>query len=485
MKKLIWATIALVCSVSLYGQNTKERLTEHVRILTADSLSGRQFGEPSALVAAEYVASEFADAGLEPYADGTYLQPFIAGDRQGYNVIGILWGNDPVLQNEWIILGAHFDHLGITDEGTVFHGADDNASGTAVLVETARNLSDRSGELARSVMFVAFDGEEAGLWGSRHLATHLPEGEVKFMASLDMVGWLKEGKLKIAGVAMLDEGEAIFANNDTEGLELKLKDFDSFFIGGSDHDPFASREIPAVHITTGMKSPYHKPADTADKIDYDGMTLITDYMTSRTVDMAGRDILASSGKASFKHGGQPEPLLITAGMSASLGGNFHHYKNGALEGKSGFAWNAGVWAQINLGNFFTLRPKVAFEQRNARWPLDFEDRTYARFHTDGIYVPLDLMFKFRMEKRSSMYAYLFVGGYYSRILGGKIGGDKIDFNTPGAGFNRDEWGMQWGAGFNIHRVSIEGSSRFGITRVVRRGGKITDRAGYFSVGYRF
>lgn len=486
MKRLLWATFALVFAVPSHAQesarDSKERLTEYVYTLTSDSLEGRKFGTPSGFAAAEYVAARFAEAGLETYGEGGYLHPFEAG-MQGYNVIGVLRGNDPELKDEWLILGAHFDHLG--RRGTaIYHGADDNASGTAVLIETARNLAARRGELRRSVMFVAFDGEEAGLLGSRYLTGNLPEGEVKLVASLDMVGWLRASKrLRIAGVATLDDGKKIFGNVDGGGEWLKLKKFDTFIMGGSDHDPFGSMGIPALHISTGMRSPYHKPEDTPDKIDYEGLALISGYMTSATAEIASRDKLDASGKISYKH--KTEPML-TAGITASIGNNRHIYRKGALDGKSAFAWNAGVWAQVNFGNW-AIRPGVVYEQRRAKMPVDFGQRTSTILQTGGIYTPLDVMYKLPFAARGNMYLYLFVGGYYSRVLTGTLGGDKVDFSAAGA-LRRNEWGLQFGGGVAIYKFRMEGVSRYGLTDIYPAGvghDGIRNASAYFSVGYRF
>lgn len=483
MKRVLWAFSVLICGVS-YAQDSKERLTEYVYTLASDSLEGRKFGTPSNLVAAEYIAARFAEAGLETYGGRGYLHRFEVGMREGYNVIGVLEGNDPELKEEWLIIGAHFDHLGKRGE-SVYYGADDNASGTAVMMEMARNLAEKRTELRRSVMFVAFDGEESGLLGSADLAENLPEGEVKFMASLDMVGWLREGKtLNISGVAMLDDGEKMLRSVDGAGEWLKFKKFDTSVFTGSDHDSFASKGIPALHITTGTKSPYHRPEDTAEKIDYEGMALITGYMTSATVEMASRDKLDASGKLSFKH--QIKEPLLTAGITASIGNNLHHYRKGALDGKSAFAWNAGVWAQFNFGNW-AVRPRVVYEQRRAKMPVDFEQRTSTILQTGGIYVPLDLIYKLRLDGMQPVYLYLFAGGYYSRVMTGRLGGDKVDFSDAGAPF-RNEWGVQCGGGLNIYKFWMEGVSRFSLTDVYPAGvgqDGIRNISAYFSVGYRF
>lgn len=492
MKKLFWMVFALACAMPSYGQQTKERLTEHVYTLASDSLEGRRSGTRAAFVAAGYVASQFAGAGLETWGDAGYLHPFETGGRERYNVIGVLPGCDPLLKDEWIILGAHFDHMGRRSrDSAIYHGADDNASGTAVLIETARELARRRGELRRSVMLVAFDAEELGLVGSKHLAENLPEGEVKLMASLDMVGWLhKDKKLRIAGVAMLDGGKEMLRSDEGRGPKLKLKNFDTFIFGGSDHEPFALKGIPALYISTGFKSPYHEPEDTADKIDYDGLALITGYMTDVTAGIASRDRIQASGKLSFKH--RKEPLLA-AGVSVAVGDNGHLYKRGALDGKRAFAWNAGLYAQFNFGKYLAVRPRVVYEQRRAKMPFDAGGQTLTQMlqnseilHTSGLYVPLEVMFKARFDGTQNIYIYLFGGGYYSRLFTATRGGTKVDFSAAEA-MRRDEWGLQCGAGINVYKFWLEGVGRFGLTDVYPKGAdsRIRNASAYFSVGYRF
>jgi hypothetical protein len=486
MKKLFCALAAFACAVSVHGQTTRELLTEHVYTLAADSLEGRQSGTEGGRKAAEYVAARFAEAGLAALDSAGYLRPFTTRSRPCYNVVGVLRGSDSALRDEWIVLGAHLDHLGKNEKGDIFNGADDNASGTAVMIETARNLVARRGELRRSVLFVAFDAEEAGLVGSDFFVKNMPVGEVKLMENLDMVGWLREGKkLRIAGVAMLDDGKALFgAANAAAGIPLELKKFDTMIMSGSDHEPFALMGIPAMHITTGTESPYHKPEDTAEKIDYEGLTAITAYMTDVTASAATVERLESSGRRSFKHGREP---MFTAGVTASAGSNYHRYRDGALDGKNAFAWNGGLYAQLNFGNW-ALRPKVMYEQRGAKVPLDFNERTSTLMRTGGLHVPLDVVYKFRGTgsgyNPQGGFIYIFGGGYYSRALSGKVGGEKMDFAAAGAP-GRDEWGLQWGIGVNVYKLWLESNVRYGLSGVFPEGGKIGNRSSYFSVGYRF
>jgi Zn-dependent M28 family amino/carboxypeptidase len=191
------------------------------------------------------------------------------------NVIGILEGSDPVLKNEAIVIGAHYDHLGHGGEGSlaprsgeIHHGADDNASGTAGLLELARTLSSQ--RLKRTVVFIAFSGEEEGLLGSSYYVNHpiVPIANTIAMLNMDMIGRMKDNKLIVGGVGTAPEWRQLIAKVNPDGprhLELTLNE-DGF--GPSDHSSFYSKQVPVLFFWTGTHEDYHKPSDTADKINY-------------------------------------------------------------------------------------------------------------------------------------------------------------------------------------------------------------------------
>ncbi|HQZ82647.1 MAG TPA: M28 family peptidase [Pyrinomonadaceae bacterium] len=197
-----------------------------------------------------------------------------------YNIIGVLPGIDPKLKDEVIVIGAHYDHLGRGGSGSlapnsteIHHGADDNASGTAAIIEIARNFA-RAKNNARTLLFISFSGEEEGLFGSNWYVNHptLPIAQTVAMINLDMVGRLNEGKLTIGGMGTASEWKALVEkhSNDTSGkpiFHLQLSD-DGF--GPSDHSSFYGKKIPVLFFFTGTHADYHKPSDTAEKINYDG-----------------------------------------------------------------------------------------------------------------------------------------------------------------------------------------------------------------------
>lgn len=206
---------------TLAQQEVKEKLEKHVYTLAADSLNGRQAGSIYAMITSDYIAHQFSEAGVEPFFPDDYFQPFLLpklvnnGKSTYRNVVGIIRGNDSILKDEFIVVGAHFDHLGYEiKNGTkiVYNGADDNASGVATLIELARALKQQQSQLKRSIVVVAFDAEELGLYGSQYFAYSriLPIQNIKLMLSIDMVGWYKAlGKIIYEGTGTIDNGAAI------------------------------------------------------------------------------------------------------------------------------------------------------------------------------------------------------------------------------------------------------------------------------------
>jgi hypothetical protein len=202
-------------------------------------------------------------------------------------------GEAPAIDpRETIVLGAHYDHLGFggvnsaaPGETAIHHGADDNASGTAMLVEVARILRDR-GPLPRSILFVAFSGEERGLLGSAHYTANaaVPLADTVAMVNLDMVGRLTDNKLIIHGTG---------TGTGLDALVDRLVGAHNFEVakepggfGPSDHSSFYAKKIPVLHIFTGSHSDYHRPTDTAEKIDYDGMVRIAGLVADAVAELA-------------------------------------------------------------------------------------------------------------------------------------------------------------------------------------------------------
>jgi hypothetical protein len=200
------------------------------------------------------------------------------------NVVAVLPGADATLRDQNIVIGAHYDHLGFGNVGArnsaavgqIHPGADDNASGTATLLDLARRLSQLPAKPARSIVFAAFSGEELGLFGSRHFVNHsefIPGS--KAMLNLDMVGRLRDNRLTVSGGRSGQDLSSIVTGG-AQDLTLTVGQNDD--VGRSDHLSFYNKKIPVLHFSTGVHGDYHRPSDTWDKLNIDGMARISDLV---------------------------------------------------------------------------------------------------------------------------------------------------------------------------------------------------------------
>lgn len=215
---------------------------------------------------------------------------------QSYNVIGILEGTDFNLKNEAIVIGAHYDHLGRGGAGSlaansreIHNGADDNASGVAALLELARYFSN-SKTNKRTLVFIAFGGEEEGLLGSKFYVNNpvFPLDKTVAMINMDMVGRLKDNKLTVGGIGTASEWKSLVEERNKisgEFISFALQLNEDGF-GPSDHASFYAKQVPVLFFFTGTHLDYHKPTDTAEKINYSGLNQITKYVSEivKTVD---------------------------------------------------------------------------------------------------------------------------------------------------------------------------------------------------------
>lgn len=208
------------------------------------------------------------------------------------NVIAVLEGEGP-LADETVVVGAHYDHLGRGGEGSadpnskeIHNGADDNASGTAVLVEIARTLAARDKKLPRRVVFLAFTGEERGLLGSAHYIRQplFPLEKTVAMLNMDMVGRLQDNKLIVNGAGTAKQFAAWLDEANAETKFELIKKPSGF--GPSDHASFYAKQIPVLHFFTGSHKDYHRPSDDHDKLDFDGMRRTADLVALLTEKVA-------------------------------------------------------------------------------------------------------------------------------------------------------------------------------------------------------
>ena len=294
-----------------------------VRYLASDALEGRGTGTPGNDSAAAFIARRFSSMGLAPAfsstvdrvcghagprrapCDGRFVQAFVArsvaaahaglpGELPTQNVAAVVRGTDPALRDEYVILGAHFDHLGRSAFGAldpdavnaIRNGADDNASGTAAVMELARLLHRNPPK--RSVIFVTFSGEELGLLGSQWFVDHLPvpAEKVRAMLNFDMVGRMQGDRVIIYGVATAQElSEIVTRANAVAPLQVTATG-DGF--GASDHSSFYAKNLPVLHFFTNVHDDYHKASDDADKVNAAGLSRVVSLAERITREIADR-----------------------------------------------------------------------------------------------------------------------------------------------------------------------------------------------------
>jgi len=294
MKKTIISILFIIFSnFILIAQNKQEiinKMIDEVTYLASDALEGRETGTDSEKLAAKYISSKFEEYNLTKRGQEGYLQYFEATIKEnphtqsvkrkitGINVVGYIDNK----QQQTIIIGAHYDHLGYgyfgslhDGEKEVHNGADDNASGVSILINLANSLTDIKNY---NYLLIAFSGEEHGLFGSSYYAKNptIDLEKVRFMVNFDMVGRLnKENTLALNGIGTSSKWEDLI--NDANKFDFKLKTTESG-IGPSDHTSFYLQDIPVIHLFTGQHEDYHKPSDDVEKINFNGMYKIHEYV---------------------------------------------------------------------------------------------------------------------------------------------------------------------------------------------------------------
>ena len=278
-----------------------------IAYLANDALEGRLTGTPGNDSAAAYIARRYTSLGLTPLTVG-YLQPFDAlsaeeahsgriEPRHSENVVALLRGSDPILRNEYVVIGAHFDHLGRSTtyaqdpeaKDAIRNGADDNASGTAAVMELARILA--ANPPRRSVIFANFSGEELGLLGSQWFVAHplVPLDRVVAMINFDMVGRLKNDKLIVYGTSTATELKPLLdsANAALDGGSLHVNGIGDGF-GPSDQSSFYAKDIPVLHFFTDQHEDYHRATDDVEKINAGGEARVVSLALHVVRDIADR-----------------------------------------------------------------------------------------------------------------------------------------------------------------------------------------------------
>mgnify|MGYP001766490322 CR=1 FL=1 len=266
------------------GQISEQNLTDSVYYLAGSECDGRNNNTAGSTAARTYIIDQITDIGLTPGgAGGTWTQGFSnyycnGNWRTGTNIIGYIEGSDPALKDEYLVIGAHYDHLGHT--GTTFYpGSDDNASGSAALIEMAAALKRIQSHLGRSVVFIWFDAEEDGLCGSEYYNDNplYTLSDTVYMLNLDMVGYLRSNAIELT-----DANGSTWANTTLSVIADKYGLTESFEDCGyecSDHAPFYNSGVPSVMLTTGLEDVYHQTTDTPNLINYDGLLTVASFAT--------------------------------------------------------------------------------------------------------------------------------------------------------------------------------------------------------------
>ena len=309
----LFAVALLVFSCKTETPVKEVSMKEDVYFLADDAQEGRQTGSEAERQSANYLAERFKNMGITPKGTDGYLQPFTFKPKTnphgevsydvnkedstitGLNVVAYI---DNKAENT-VIIGAHYDHLGFGSEGSLYrgegaeihNGADDNASGVAVMMNLANRLKGKNTN--NNYLFISFSGEEMGLLGSNYFVKNptIDTKKVNYMINMDMVGRLKEDKsLAVYGVGTSPKfSQTLFANNP----DFKLIEKESG-VGPSDHTSFYLADMPVLHFFTGQHEDYHKPSDDADKLNYEGMEAVSNYIMDIITD------LDNDGRLEFK-----------------------------------------------------------------------------------------------------------------------------------------------------------------------------------------
>jgi len=311
MKQVLLIVFFLSLIACKQEQGIENKIKEDVSFLADDKLEGRATGTDGEKVAANYIAERFEALGLEGKGTEGYFQDFnfkpktdphsevkyttINSDSTitGRNVVGFIDNN----AKKTIVIGAHYDHLGFGDEGSLYrgddklihNGADDNASGVAVMLNLASKL--KKANTNNNYLFIAFSGEEMGLLGSNYFVknTTISKEGINYMLNMDMVGRLKSSNtLAVYGVGTSPYfKQVIHASNSS----FKLIENESG-VGPSDHTSFYLNDIPVLHFFTGQHEDYHKPSDDIETLNYEGMNTISTYIFNIISDLDDNGALA-------------------------------------------------------------------------------------------------------------------------------------------------------------------------------------------------
>jgi peptidase M28-like protein/PDZ domain-containing protein len=349
-------------------------------LLIADALPALDATSAPVSLASGAITRGAADAlRAAPAATARLVVDLVPADVRAANVVGVLPGTDPTVAAETIVLGAHWDHLG-SSGGATYYGADDNASGTAVVVGLARAFA-AAGPARRTLVFVLFGAEELGLIGSGHYVRRAarPPTQTVAMLNFDMVGRMRDGKLTIGGV---DSGDRLrAATADAARAAGVQADLQGSPFSPSDHSRFYSAGAPVLFFHTGGHDDYHRPGDTVDRLNVDGMARVAAVGAAvvTTLDDGARPVYARLTAPTRKRGGMGRAdgafLGVGGDAQAGDGARLAHIVAGSAAERAGLR-DGDVLVRIDdvaVDGFEALRTAI-----RARRPGDIVRLMYLR-----------------------------------------------------------------------------------------------------------
>lgn len=470
--------LLLITGFSVLGQDSivVQSLKSKVGILASDSLEGRGFRCASKALSVDYITRQFEIAGFIQF-NGSYLHHFMdftyLTATEGTNIIGLIEGTDSILKKEYIVIAAHYDHLGwkINDDTVkvIYNGADDNASGVASMIEVGKILLSKRNNLKRSILLIAFDGEEAGLKGSIDFMNGkvVDTKKIKAMFSIDMVGmYSKNEGINFTGLFTLLNGKELL-NEVADKTNCKINKIKNYISNRTDTRPFGEKKIPAIHVTTCGSSHYHKPEDDSNLLDYEGMAKIVELVSGMTMELANKASVETS--PDFRSGNENR---FKIGFCTSYASSNHYFKDMYYNGKSVFAFEAGIASHFKLSNHISLESKLSYET--------FGSRTeFGTMRVHAATPALDILLTTENNKKKS-FGFIAVGGYYRYNFAASAKSTLFNFKNS---YTETETGMTVGLGLQYDKLQLSIVKKFGLTAINKDfvNGEIYNRSTCFSI----
>ncbi|MCZ6688335.1 MAG: M28 family peptidase [Planctomycetota bacterium] len=409
---LVWA-ISLVVSVGAARGDeihspedeaaqsiTASEMKAHIEYLADDERQGRKAGSPGGRAAAEYIVEQLKAYSIEPAVDGSYFQEFGNNMR---NVIGILRGSDPEVRDEVVVVGAHYDHVGAgsgrmrgrrTGKGddSIWNGADDNASGTSGVLEIAQAFSLLPQPPRRTMIFIWFDGEEAGLLGSTYYQKEpiLPLDKTVTMVNLDMIGRGTGDRIELHGTTS-GEGLLDLVEECNADIELSYQ-VHREMMANSDHYRFYQSKIPVLFFFTGLHGDYHRPSDHADKIEVEPMESI-----ARLTFLILQRLASDEGRPKFTEVPRRQRLGVWGRFDTDAGG----YRIQRLS-RNGHAVRSGLKVGDVLLQLGDAEIKTGRSLRNALWKVKKDAVVPAHIVREGEKLTIQVHFG-RVQRKRGWY----------------------------------------------------------------------------------